>query len=906
MKNSIIKMWMTLTLVMLAGSMTYSQTTGKIAGKVRNTDTGEGLVGVNVMIRDSYWGAATDENGEFFIINVTPGKYSVSASSIGYAMLTIENVLVNVNSTTQLEFNLKPSILKGEEVVVQAERIAVKKDQTGSIRHVSSDQIEALPVENLNAVINMQAGVVDGHFRGGRSTEVSYLIDGVQVDDIFGGEHSTVDMEAEAIQNLEVITGTFNAEYGRAMSGVVNAVTKDGGKSLHGSVSIDYGNYYTGHSDIFEGLSPSEFDRNEDYKVQLSGPLFGETLTFFSNFRYQNNKNYLNGIRRFNVDDFSLFNGDPSQWYSEATGDSAWVPMNNSENTSAMGKLTYSHQGNFKTTFMYTLNEDLWRGYNHDFRYNPDGIGADHRRTDMYNLSVNHMLSQKFFYELKLSKVQNYYGWYVFKDPTDSRYVHDIYLENTGTTFYTGGQQKGHTERTLTDQSAKFDINWQLTNHHNIKTGVVYTQHTIDNNYAQIRNYYYGDPLENSVAIDLTNGTVYFPYYQPITLPDSSVYSDIYTVSPVEYSYYIQDKMEYDEMVINFGIRYDYFNPEAVYPSNLRNPANQLDLPDSMMSEYLSAESQSQISPRLGLAYQLNDAAVLHFSYGHFFQMPPLYALYQNHAFRISPSDYETTLGNARLKAEKTVTYEVGLWQELSKNIGLEVALYYRDIYDLLSAKVVSTYNQIEYGLYSNKDYGNAKGLELKVDLHFGSFFSNLNYTLQYTRGVADNPTETFTRAGDSMDPITTLIPMSWDQRHTLNVTAGYNAEKFGATMTAYYGSGTPYTFDPIDVSALARVNLFPNNDTEPASYSVDINGYYKIKLFKNLNTEITFAAYNLLDRLNPAWVYGSTGQPYTDIILDTDIENYRSNFSTIYDVVENPSSYSAPRYIKIGLGLVF
>jgi outer membrane receptor protein involved in Fe transport len=135
-----------------------------------------------------------------------------------------------------------------------------------------------------------------------------------------------------------------------------------------------------------------------------------------------------------------------------------------------------------------------------------------------------------------------------------------------------------------------------------------------------------------------------------------------------------------------------------------------------MMSVYPMAEPFYQVSPRFGLAYQLGDVAVLHFSYGHFFQLPPLYALYQSHSFLISPNDYVTTIGNSRLKPEKTVTYEIGLWQALTSNMGLEVTLFYKDIYNLLSTKIISTYNQIEYGLFSNKDYGNARGLEVKFD----------------------------------------------------------------------------------------------------------------------------------------------------------------------------------------------
>ena len=115
-------------------------------------------------------------------------------------------------------------------------------------------------------------------------------------------------------------------------------------------------------------------------------------------------------------------------------------------------------------------------------------------------------------------------------------------------------------------------------------------------------------------------------------------------------------------------------------------------------------------------------------------------------------------MGNAELKAEKTVTYELGLWQELAPGTGLEVSLFYRDIYNLLSTRVISTYNQIEYGLYSNKDYGNARGLKLSL-MHLWTNIAWVNYTLQYTKGNADNPQQTFSRSGASMVRSIGLFP---------------------------------------------------------------------------------------------------------------------------------------------------
>jgi outer membrane receptor protein involved in Fe transport len=263
-------------------------------------------------------------------------------------------------------------------------------------------------------------------------------------------------------------------------------------------------------------------------------------------------------------------------------------------------------------------------------------------------------------------------------------------------------------------------------------------------------------------------------------------------------------------------------------------------------------------------------------------------------------------MGNPQLKAEKTVSYEIGLWQELMDGMGLEVALFYRDIYDLLSAKIITTYNQIEYGLYSNIDYGNAKGLELKYDFIMGRFSSFINYTLQFTRGNADNPTQTFDRAGNSMDPIPRMIPMSWDQRHTFNLTVGYNGPGYGMTLTGYYNSGSPYTWTPIEQSRLAKINLYPNNAWRPSRVSVDLAGYYDLPLIWGTRARINLNIYNLFDTLNEYWVNSYTGRAYTDIIQEVDLAGHRSDFNEYIDIVQNPSMYSAPRLIKLGFELMF
>ena len=880
------------SLIFISG--VFAQTTGKISGNITDEDTKEPLIAANVIVKDSNLGAATDVDGYYSIVNIKPGLYTLVVDMIGYKQLVLENVRVSVNRTTTIDASLSPTVIQGETVTVEVDAITAKKDQTSTIKNISTDQIEKLAVEDLGAIVGMQAGVVEGHFRGGRTTEVTYLVDGIQVDEVFGGSSSMLSIEPDVIQDLEVITGTFNAEYGNAMSGVVNAVTKDGSNKLSGSFSSGFGEYVTGNTNIFMGLDKFTFNRNQDYKFQLSGPILKDKVFFFFNVRDQNNRNHLNGIRRFNVTDISNYYSDnPLLWNTQNTGDSSYVSMNRWSGSSILGKLSFQVLNGVRFSTLFSTDQDEGYGYDHGFKYNPDGMAAGHGKTNFFSFQWNHLLSTKLFYDLKLSTTENYSGGYLYKDPLDSNYVHDKYLESFGPGFYTGGQQKHHDERTVKSANAKFDLNWIVNKNHSIKTGLNFTNYDVDNSWKQIRNRYFGTAEEADL-------------YAPEVLGDSTLYADIYTVKPTEMSAFIQDKMEFQEMVINLGLRYDMFNPNSPIPSDRRNPANQLSLPDSMTSAYPSAKPQTQISPRFGLAYQLGDAAVLHFSYWHFFQMPPMYSLFQNHSFLIAPNDYSTVMGNAELKAEKTVTYEIGLWQQLFPGAGLEVSLFYRDIYNLLSTRIISTYNQIEYGLYSNKDYGNARGLEIKFDLASGPLSAWLNYTLQYTRGNADNPQQTFSRSGASMDPVNRFIPMSWDQRHTFNATVAYNTSNYGASITGYYNSGSPYTFSPIEESRLSRINLYPNNDYRPAKYHADFMGYYNLPIYKDYKINFRLAIYNLFDRLNENWVNGGTGRAYTAVIKETDLAGHRSDFNDYEDRIKNPAMFATPRMVKLSMGVNF
>lgn len=900
-----MKRCLSIVFLLCAISMGWAQTTGKISGTVTDTNTGEPLVGVNVVIQDTYLGAASDIKGQYFILNVPPGNYTVKFMLMGYQTKIVEGVSVNVNRTTPLDATMAETTIElGEEVVVTADRVAVRKDQTSSIRNVSSEQINVLPVENTGAIINMQPGVVQGHFRGGRMNETNYMIDGVSVQNGLN-RGQLISVDPDAVQEVEVITGTFSAKYGEAMSGVVNMVTKEGGESFHGKFEGYLGNYLTQHNDIYMGLKASEIDRNQDYKFMLDGPIIGNKLTFFISGRVEDNDNYLNGVRHFNVTDepdYSRYQ-DSTQYnpatgeyiWNMNTGDSSYVPMNWFEGINFNGKLTWRSQ-NFKMSLMYLRNQSEQQWYSHSAKYKPDGRSRGHSRSNLFTYQLNHIINQRLFYELKLSYSNNYWGNYVYEDPLDQNYIHDRYAANQQYTgFVTGGQDKGHTETTTEKILGRLDMTWQVNHNHSLEAGFESVKYTYDNANHQILNLY-----RNAQASDLL--------YTPQIMPDSSVYTDSYIKEPLQFAAYLSDKMEFADMVVDLGVRAEYFDPQTVYPSNYRNPNNLLQKEDTpeWLSTYPEADAKFQLAPRLGLSYQLGQQALLRFSYGHFYQYPPHNTMYQNNSYVISPTNYSSTLGNPQVEPEMTVNYEIGLWQMLNDYMDLEVALWYKDIYNLSTVTIQTTYNTIRYGLYGNKDYGNARGLELKYKAHVSNFFAELNYTLQYTRGNADNPRFTFNRAGNSQDPIPTLIPMSWDQRHTLNMSLGYTQERWGVTLMGWLGSGSAYTWSPIDQSPLNRVYLFPNNSKKPFHNTFDLKANYELGEIRGARLRLTMYVYNLFDHLNENNVNPNTGRTNQAIIRPQDRLGHWSDFSTYEERIYSPSNWSAPRLVKVGLGLFF
>ncbi|MCB0729719.1 MAG: TonB-dependent receptor [Ignavibacteriae bacterium] len=880
--NRIVRLYIPIIILSIYSGLFAGQT-GKLSGKIIDRETQEPVIGANIIIQDTYLGAAADLDGYYYINNIPPGEYVVSVTAIGYRKTTVTQVQVRIDLTTNLDVELiSEAIDLGQEVVVVADKPLIIKDLTSTKETVSSEDISMMPVEDIGAVVNLQAGVMDGHFRGGRSNEVAYLIDGIPVTDAFNGENS-VEIENGSVRELEVISGTFNAEYGQAMSGVVNIVTKEGSQKYEGSVSAYFGNYITPDDGIYQNLGNFNFDGVKDITFSLSGPTkILDDLTFFFTGRYFDDGGHTFGKRVYNIEDSFPF---------MPTGDGEFVAMDPWKKMSANAKLTYN-MPSWKFSYSFFGDTDERSYYDHDYRWTPDGIMNHFNDNMIHNLQISIIPSQSTFSSLKFSANFHNFEGYLFEDPYDSRYGYPSQGQaQSDYTYRTGGTNGDRYERNTNTLIGQWTLESQVSKQHKVKVGLEGRMHKVKNHWRTIRNLVEGQLDENGDPL------FELGYSAPHT-----EYNNSYEKTPYEFNGYIQDKMEYDIMIINAGLRLDYFNANDYMIADLKNPLNNSAFPG--YNDSVKVDAKYQLSPRLGVSFPMSDQGAIYFSYGHFFQIPPLENLYYNDENLINQgAALSSRTGNPDLKAQKTIQYEVGLQQVLFPNIALDFSVYYRDIRNLLGVEIINTYEGFKYGRYINKDYGNTKGFILTLDKRYADYFSaKIDYTYQIAEGNASDPLAVY-NDNQSDPPVESekhLVPLDWDQTSTINLTGTVGVPgDWTVGLIFQYGSGTPYTED-IRISNGVR---FENGGRKPFFFNTDLKAD-KFFDIAGINFHAYLLVYNLFDIRNEYGVYSTTGRANSDLNVKFAGEVFGLN--TIDEFLKNPGMYSAPRQIRVGLSLGF
>jgi hypothetical protein len=917
----------------------FAGTTGKISGKATDKANREGLPGVNIILEGTRMGAVTDFDGNFTIINVPPGIYTVKASLVGYKEMIVRNVQVNIDLTARLDFVMEETTLElGETVTVVAERPLIQKDLTASTAVVGTDVIQSLPVTEVSEVLELQAGVVVGHVRGGRSGELAYWIDGVPVTDVYDGS-TVIEVSKSTVQELQLVSGAFNAEFGQAMSGVINVVTKDGSDRFTGEFTGYLGDYVSDEdrevdpqtgavSTLFDGIDEIDPTAIRNVEASLSGPILRDKLYFFTNARFIHFDGWLYGRDVYKPENITDNRApDPAEWIISTSaagrGDSSLVPMNDSEKIYLQGKLTYRLTPTVRLSYNAIRDAVEYKDFDFGAKFVPAGIPQRFRTGTTHLFNVNHAINNRTFYQAGVSYFIKDYRQYVYENRHDSRYVHPLLLgQNPPYSFRTGGVDLKHFTRTTRTYVGKLDLTSQISKTHEIKAGFEVRQHNI---YFEDIDLVPGPA--DAIRTPAMDGN---PFISTVVAPAFSTATDRYRHKPFEASAYLQDKMEFRDMIVNIGLRFDVFDADGVVladpsdpnvyfplrPGNRFNDANGNGIQDAGEADktvaereaywYNKASVKTQFSPRLGVAFPVSERGAFHFSYGYFFQIPAFDLLYQNPEFELGAGTGNLgIIGNADLKPQQTVNGEVGLQQQLSDDISIDLTGYFRDIRDLAGTRAdeIGLFGAGKYNKYVNSDFGFVRGIVLSFEKRLANNFgATIDYTLQTAKGNASDPAQTRNAVAGGREPEVQLVPLDWDQTHTINATASYGTKSWGASLIMQYGSGLPYT--PRQSADIGVLLL--NSERRPDFFNVDLRAYKDFQ-FDRLRFSLFGRVFNLFDIRNQTGVFDDTGR--ADFTLDellARLQNPPLLVNSLRQIFRNPTFYSEPRRLELGLTITY
>ncbi|MGB2867461.1 MAG: TonB-dependent receptor [Bacteroidota bacterium] len=903
-----MKKWsVALVSMLLFSSVLHAGITGKIAGTVRDKKTNEGIPSANVMIKGTSLGATTDESGEYFILNVPPGVYSVTASVLGYGKLTQTDVAVRTDQTTALDFELSEEMLTTEGLVITAVKPKVELDLTASKETISRDEIVNTWAKDIKDIARDILGAnINGGIRGSYGGDASFRMDGIDLRDVASNTNfSSVNMST--VQEVEVLTGGWNAEYGQANGSIVNIVTRRATDRIHATATYKErpaGKYHWGRNifdenDVFHTVmtTPEYWDTSKTWRTPWMTPGEAQKGNLgdgkFASMTPQQKadwwKQFVNDKNRFPQMDYTkraewegeltlygpmsenmnfLFSGrfkegvniypsalkyNPDMTYQ---GSLEWIPLG-STTISLSGMFTkFVNTGDPRTTYQSseTNPSDIASqslSYISDpydnFKFwlwgvapngGSAGDGSSMRPPEYAQmLNVQAKLTQVFsnrtFLNVALQHTQMDYHLdfrevaqtanfrsYGLPLPTDSVEAYGIMLPSfakppssllfNASRWGSAGDIWRSESQTRT-QSLKADLTSQIARNHLIKTGLMFSLN-------EIHTLTHEGNMTSTTFVQV---------------------NDIVPIvhRPYEGAVYAQDKVEVGGMVLNAGVRLDFFNANETVSSDFFDPL--------MLSEYTVGNSgrtglvgfrqdgsgpgyartklRWAFSPRLGISHPITETTVLHFMFGVFNQRPAWVKILANPVVwsdtsatgnlgdlvraGLITSDYNlpdtllvtyryygAKVGNPGLTWERMTQYEVGIVQNIADVFSLDVVMYYKSAKDLTSlgidqggegnASVIKTTGgNVDVQLYGDPLVANTR----IPGVYIGNFMTTVNGAWAEVRGLE----------------ATLRSQMDW-----LNLDLGYTLSYL--TSGRYYANGI---FKP---SAVSGVPLAENRYSGP------------------------------------------------------------------------------------------
>ena len=929
------------------------QVTGKgsITGVVTDSKTKEGLPGVNIVVKGTYFGAVTDIDGKFLIKDVTPGTYTVEVSLIGYKKIQYGALTVNPGEPSKIDAKLEETVLSlGQEVVILGEKPLFNIEETQSTHTMNTGEVKAAAVRTVQDIAALQTGVVqaDGeiHIRGGRTYENAYLVDGISVQDPLSGTGFGLQVSPSSIQDVDVITGGYNAEYGQATSGIVNITTKEGSKEYRGSLALtrdhlgsNDNSRLSEHTDVYDaslsGPEPITHFLLPSLGVQIPGDVsfFGSVYANLSDGYQRYVENIVNGQPNGYVQRpvpnlvSSLFpnsswlapRADNSwSWHSKLT----WKP-------SSVVKLTYGNSGSINInqdtkSVQATLEHvDPNPGFQYEFLNIPDSANTFTQYNMQQSLGLTQTLSNKAFYELRFSR----FVAHVRADANgkiDTLYVQpqDIitfpiqYYNETrdtigvipGDGFYDVGNASRWRDQSTIEYTIKGDLTNNFSETHKFKTG-------------------FEARFQDLQMIDILQ-----PWYNK----PAGLNNDFYHVYPALGAFYAQENITLKGMILNVGLRLDYWFPGKYVDDAVGLPASKTNIPDNVRSAYMNdtyglfgSRMKARLSPRLGISHPVSDKQSMFFSYGHFSKFPRPEFVYSKLIQSAARTAYPI-IGNPDLNPETTVSYELGVRNQLSGNDVLTITAYYKDIFDYITAHQLQAQGSrfSTYTTYVNLDYSRIRGIEAEYKSRLSGWFQAVfSGSYSVATGKSSTSDEAIYNLSQGLTETITEQPAVFDRPLQLTATLNFNSSKEGyengvlnallknsdSYVRIFYESGkryTPQLFYGVDPSN-GRPYYSPDYD-HPYSEIGDPWFYVNCNFAKHFDLPfgkmtLSLEIRNLLDRKNSQILNPVTGRAYEygDATAYPGTVNDPKYPDLTYPVTAfpyNPARYLNPRTVRMGL----
>ena len=947
-------------LLAVAGLLRAGET-GKIAGRVLDAKTGEPLPGANVIV-SAYWsgdrevplerpmGAATDVKGEFFIINVPPGSYTVKVRYIGYVEEKRTHVRVYLDKTTRLEFRLKMQTIQGQEVVVTAYKpTKVEVDLTATKQTYDVNEVQSIAgVADISDILDLQADVVDDHFRGGRIGESLYLVDGTSIVNPLNNERAFLPI-VTGLEQVEVYTSGFSAEYGNVQSGVVNMVTKEGRAKweTRAEVSSALPYYKTWGGSLYSPKNLKFFHQLNNSEEWLKEnptnpgkPLWdlGYGITKYLPPRIvwpPNPLNHQDSLKMANIGRIAWLQSvrDVGLRYKSAldtrldfsTGGP--IARNTTMFVAARQQITHpiiptphpnrewqiigniSHRSgeNDRLKFNFTYDNQfenyvgshfLWWTFDRTL-----SVPKIRSVSKQYGVDWQHIFSPATFMDIKLD---------VFKFLTqqriellrDGQFLYDYsqrrnWVDYTGPSFHRVGRvadDRGD-QQTVT-YSLNASLTSQVSKTHLLKSGLQLYLYKVD--------------------VDMDMNAV-----------DQGSYRHVFFSNrPYEGALYAQDKMEFEGLIANIGLRLDFYDFNTDYYADiyspLRNPDYDPTKPYLERGKYYDPEKALKahtkpyvrLQPRIGISFPVSDVSVFHLNYGTFTQRPSFNDVYYNQVTRYNEIE---VLGNPRLRPENTKAYDVGIVRGLPFGFYLDVSAYYKDVTDLVETAYYFDEQQTVYRTFRNRDYADIKGFHVNLEKRTGLIRGYVRYNYEAAKGKSSNgldaPVTYFEKPPEGEPPVKLPDPediyLDYDRTHKAVFNLRFLAPRYfgpkilgfhpfgdlSVSATLRYMTGRPYTWDEKGLGL-----RFNKRTPDEKEFKARIEKHFRIG--QNRFT-LYWEGFNLLNE--KIFNYSRTFQNERNVVLwEKDrkhIFDYRGSENSPY--ITNQEFYllrNQPRHYRMGV----